>query len=492
MLACFIRNFFILLITIYTYFKLLNLTPNSRYIHIFLCSFSIIISTCTAVLFAHNQPLNWLTILLLFFLIIKFTTKTNLYITYVTSLFSFTLSFIAFNLSGLLSLLILSFLCYENYKIPWTLIRLFGGIIHFILIYYCFRIPRLKKGMTFLYHFPSNSIGSTICMIIIMIIILFGPTTDSSENFILFFYSFSLIFLLFLLYWWDYHLTQIYRKYIQKSELTSLELLLLEKSSELTYYKNEHDRLSSLIHKDNKIIPALTMAVTDFLKNVDTHSKEELKQLGSSLQTQLHLLYDEHIIFLDNCVQKSMPITSTGFASVNGVLMFMQKKATNAGIEFQFLFSNPLNAVIPSVISEKDFSHLLSDLLDNAIIAANAFPSGSIQIHMGIFDKIYTLKVSNTGNPFPIEVLQDLGINRHTTHKDSGGSGIGLMDIWKIKEDYSATLLIDEITASSSETTSTTINILFNKKKHFIIHTDRYKELTRHLNRPDLMILPKE
>ena len=135
-----------------------------------------------------------------------------------------------------------------------------------------------------------------------------------------------------------------------------------------------------------------------------------------------------------------------------------------AGIEFQFLLSHPLTAAIPSHSPEKEFSHLLSDLLENAIIAAKSSPSGTVQIHMGMFDKIYTLKVINTGNPFPIEVLQDLGINRHTTHKDSGGSGIGLMDIWKIKEDYSATLLIDEITASSSETTSTTINILFNNR----------------------------
>ena len=207
---------------------------------------------------------------------------------------------------------------------------------------------------------------------------------------------------------------------------------------------------------------------------------------------QLKILYDDCLEILTGYEKNLLPIPSTGFSSVNAVLIFMQKNAHQLGIRYQFMLTDSLSAIIPSVISEKDFSHLLSDLLDNAIIATKDSPSGTIQIHMGYFDSIYTLKIFNTGQPFAINVLQNLGINRHTTHHSSGGSGIGMMDLWQLKQKYLFTLLIDETTESGSQVPSTTINILFHKKNHFIIQTDRYKELVTSVNRLDLLILSKE
>ena len=128
---------------------------------------------------------------------------------------------------------------------------------------------------------------------------------------------------------------------------------------------------------------------------------------------QLKILYDDCLEILTGYEKNLLPIPSTGFSSVNAVLIFMQKNAHQLGIRYQFMLTDSLSEIIPSVISEKDFSHLLSDLLDNAIIAAKDSPSGTIQIHMGYFDSIYTLKIFNTGQPFAINVLQNLGINRH-------------------------------------------------------------------------------
>ena len=65
------------------------------------------------------------------------------------------------------------------------------------------------------------------------------------------------------------------------------------------------------------------------------------------------------------------------------------------------------------------------------------------------------------------------------------------MDIWSLKEKYKATLLINEITDESSSS-YTCINILFNHKNHYIIQSDRHKELSSYINRPDVMILAKD
>ena len=483
-----IRNFFVLSTAIYTYYKLLNI--DFRIKNFTILFFSITASIFSAYLFTSNSALNWLFVLILFFFIMQNKIKHSFATTYITCLFSFSFSYISFVFSTIITAFILFPFFRGHYKIP-VVIYILIGLLQLFLIFCCFQIPRLRKGMRFLYHIPSNNIGSSLCIFVTMIIIMFSQSKAYSESFVLICLSIFTGFAFLLIYWWNYHLTQTYKKYLKINESATLELLLLEKDAEITHLKTENDKLSKLIHKDNKILPSLTMAVEDFLQNADKLSFTELNQLGSSLQTQLSVLYNERLSILNRYEQDFYTLPSTGYASINGVLMFMQQKASQLKIQYQLIISDNPSTVIPDTISEKDFSHLLSDLLDNAIIAARNSYSGIVRIHMGYFDDIYTLKIFNTGQPFSIDVLQNLGINRYTTHENTGGSGIGLMDIWKLKEQYSFTLFIDETTINTHETPSTTINILFNTQNHYIIQTDRYKELISSINRPDLLILLK-
>ena len=45
-----------------------------------------------------------------------------------------------------------------------------------------------------------------------------------------------------------------------------------------------------------------------------------------------------------------------------------------------------------------------------------------------------SVEISDNGQPFLPEIFQDFGLKAHTTHAGNGGSGIGLMDIWKLKK----------------------------------------------------------
>ena len=180
------------------------------------------------------------------------------------------------------------------------------------------------------------------------------------------------------------------------------------------------------------------------------------------------------------------------FNSVNAILSYMQSLALKENIQYQLILFDDLTSTIPSEISEDDFVHILSDLLTNAINACRNTPSSAIQIYLGKFDDISTIRICNTGQIFHIDTLKNLGQSRHTTHADTGGSGIGLMDIWKIKERYAATMLIDEVTDTSSSQSTVCINILFNHKNHYIIQSDRHKELSAYINRPDIMIFSKD
>ena len=345
--------------------------------------------------------------------------------------------------------------------------------------------------MKFLFHLPSNNIGSSLCIFLIMLIIMLCESKTTVESFTLGFASLIVIIGFLLIYWWNYHITQTYRKFLRRNEIDSLTLLLEERNQEILYLKKENDKLAGIIHKDNKIIPSLSMAIIDSYENNTALDLSNL-ECDSSLYTKLKQLYDERCETLEKYHQEILHLPQTSFDSVNAVLSFMQSEALNAGIPYEVVLFDNLDSTIPAEITENDFTHILSDLLANAVNACRDIPSSSIQVYLGKMEGISITKICNTGNVFSMDALKNLGLARHTTHADTGGSGIGLMDIWKIKEKYKATLLIDEITSESSYEIHTHVNLLFNHKNHYIIQSDRHKELSRYINRPDIIILSKD
>lgn len=491
MLANITRNFFILTVAIYSFYKLLNLKFLTKQTTFFLILSSFIASFISSLLFISNLALNWFCILLLFFLLMKVSTKLRFSIIYVTTLFSFALSFIAFDLSGITVGLVLLPFQYGNYELSWFLIHLCGGVIHFLLLFCCFHIPRLKRGMTFLYHVPSNSIGSSFCLLTIMLFIIPSHSKTSGEKLIAYIYTLLFILGFLLIYWWNYHITQTYRRYLKKNEINSLNILLEEKNKEIEFLRNDNDRLARAIHKDNKIIPIICNAI---LESDDNRIPLDLSQweTDSPLSLKLKQLYNDRCEILEEQITPNKNVPQTAFEFTNATISFMYSEAKKANIPFQVVLYDNLNSTIPEIIKEDDFNHLLSDLLTNALNACANISDASIVSYLGKTEKTSTIRICNTGNIFHIETLKNLGICRHTTHPETGGSGIGLMDIWMLKEKYRATLLIDEITDGSSSEIYTCVNILFNHKNHYIIQSDRHKELSMYINRPDVMILGKE
>lgn len=491
MIENFIRIFFLLTTAIYTFYKLLNYKPANRFVQTKLITFSVLICTTSTLLSKTSHSFSLILTFCLFFLMMKIFEKQRIASTYITALFSFAFSFIVFYISIIATSILLSFFYYQEYKIPWLLTRILIGLIQFFLIYFCFRIPRLQKGMSFLYNLPSGNIGFTICFVTIMLYIMTGQIESLSDSIFMYFFSFGILSGFALIYWWNYHITQTYRKFLRKNELDSLSLLLEERNQEIAYLRSENDKLARIMHKDNKIIPALSMAVIDSYEN-ETDLDLSALETDSSLYMKLKQLYNERTEMLEKYQQEILHLPQTAFDSVNAVLSYIQSEALKAGIPYQVVLFDNLDSTIPNEIAEDDFTHILSDLLANAINACKGIPSASIQVYLGKMGEISTIRICNTGNVFHMETLKSLGLVRHTTHADTGGSGIGLMDIWTIKQRYSATLLIDEIIGTDTSSTHTCINILFNRKNHYIIQSNRHKELSTYINRPDILIISKE
>ncbi len=487
-----IRIFSILTSAVYIFYKLLNYNLSETRILLRSIFVSIPISLTSFLFFSENQSINWTFLLLMFFAIMSLINKTPITVIYSTSLFSFAFSFIIYSLSGIISSLLFALIYYGNYNLPWLLIHVTVCFIHFTITYSIFCIPRLQKGMNFIYHIPSGNIGSSICLFIIMAVLMLSQVYDTIGTWTLKTILFTLFFFFLLVYWWNYHLTQTYRKYLKKNEINSLNNLVLEKDTEIQRLKEEHDRLAHLIHKDNKLLPAFILAITDFLENKNNLPSDELKNYGNSLKNQLELLYDERMKSVVENPQSFLSLPLTNLSSVDAVLSFMHKRTLKENTQFQLILSDDISTLTSNIIAEKDLTLILSELLENALYASKSIPNANIQTHLGIYDEMFTIRVSNTGKSFEIDTLQNLGITKHTSHQATGGSGTGMMDIWMLKEQYHATLIIDEHNTASETSVQTSISILFNGKNHYIIHSDRYKDLIKSINRPDILILSKE
>lgn len=267
---------------------------------------------------------------------------------------------------------------------------------------------------------------------------------------------------------------------------------LNNKLLEIETLKVDNERLAKLIHKDNKLIPAMHMAVTDFLENIDKLPTEELLVHGQELSAQLHKMAADRQGILNEAQSKTNDLPLTGIHTVDGVLSYMETCATKENITYKLHIDENIKELIISSISEENLCHLLSDLIENAIIATRySKNSKQIKIHLGTLKNSLLLEISDSGKEFDIETYQHFGYEKHTTHAEHGGSGIGLMDIWKIKKHNKISLQIYEYLPDSNAYTKK-ISLVFDRKNHFLMQTYRYKEIISSLTRADLYVFPYE
>ena len=133
-----------------------------------------------------------------------------------------------------------------------------------------------------------------------------------------------------------------------------------------------------------------------------------------------------------------------------------------------------------------DFVHLLSDLLENAIIATRYAKGQSIELSLQILKGTPAISVSDSGIPFEINTLMKFGICEASTHTDEGGTGIGLIDIWSFKKKYHASLVIEELDNSIY---SKRLSLLFDGKNKYLIISNRFQQIISSQTRADLLVI---
>ena len=484
MLNIIIKHFFIYICCIYIYRHLQNNhTRNNFEIPISIVfSFSLALFTAIVKDFFPTF-VNILPIIILWIMHSAISAQPK--VSFVTTMIAFAISYGFYILSCFTLAIILSIFHFDDpRKVP--LYSLFyAGIIEQFLLVFLFRQKRFRKGMPFLFATKLLNIGMIVCLSF-LVLLTYLQTSDISRLWVNILYSILLVIsLAALIFWWQAQLTKSYLHKLQLLELESLRKELEETSREMAHLKKQNEELGRLIHKDNKLIPAMETAVIDFLS---ASVQKENNTIGQSLISQLKELSGSRREILDEVSAARSHHFATGVPALDTMLTYFDRRAEARKMEFTVNVTPDLKAYVPSRISSDDITHLLADLLENAIIAVTPCTSRKIRLQIYPYRKWFVIELSDTGIPFQTESLLQFGIQRLTTHKDSGGSGIGLMDIWKLKEKYHASIHITEYPDSSPF--SKRITFLLDHRNQYLIRTWRCEELKAESRRTDLCILP--
>lgn len=481
-----IKYFFIFLNSFYLYKKLLSINmSNFR----FNTLFSLFILTMVTTFCRLSNPLLCVIFsyeLFFFTILLCFGTKFKL--GFFASLIAFCLSHTIFIFSSLICALILYPFSHNDPYRPDFFSFLCSGFISFCLTCTLFRFKRIQKGIKYIYTPILINIVSVVgvFMIISLTIIQLFSSPDNRIKLIPFYIVIVALIFFFL---WQRQIKCYYNSKLRKLELESLRQELEEKNATIRKLSDDNDSLARIIHKDNKLIPAMLTAVTEYLDPENIRTDAEREAQGKALADQLKELAKDRMGILGESTHTDRTLPLTGHAAVDAMLSYMKKRADMAGIRYEVKLHPDFASRIGPEISEADLSHLLSDLIENAIIATNSAEHKSLLVHLGILYDAPTVEVSDSGIPFAPEVYQDFGLQKHSTHLGEGGSGIGLMDIWELKKKYAASLHIYEYPPETAPFTKK-LSMVFDHKKHYLIRSYRPEEIVKLQARSDLYILP--
>ena len=404
----------------------------------------------------------------------------NIKSTFIVTVISYGISYALLMACIFLTSTILYFLHYLYNFDYISVLTIFSAILALFITQHLTSVKRFKSGMPFLYSKINNIKGIILATIMFLsdLYIHYAPSNLYSSAALIQFLA--CLLLIPFIAWWRSQLTKSYRQYLKDAETQELR-------AKVEQLSEDNQRLSQIVHKDNKLITAMTSSVLNFVEQSPDYSPEHLAAYSQSLHKELLSLSSHR---QDSLSRLSGTVTGqfhTGYMMLDSVLNLQAKQAKDCAIAFSVAYNADFFTKVFSFIDEEQLTHIVADLVQNAIIATKEMSNKSVDISFVLSPHAPSIQISDSGESFPIVVLNNLGQQRCSQHLHDGGSGIGLMDIWTLKNTAKATLLIEEFPDGAKFTKR--IHLIFDKKNRYLIISDRKEELSAKLHRPDVLLL---
>lgn len=484
MIELLIRHFAIILSSLYTYARLLNLKRSPRQILIS-SLFSLCLSVATCLIKLHFSYISFLSMIVFTFVFTTWKTKTRIELSVTTTVLSFAICYVIYFFSSVLTSGVF-WLFDVELSVSLIYLTACSSLLLLLMIRLPFLSRRLKNGMPFLIKKGGGNAGVIISVILLCCGILLSNNKDMRLIYVvpLFMIIFGAVFMLI---WWRSRLTREYIETLRSNEIKDLREMLLKKEDQIECLEQNNQALAKIIHRDNKLIPAMELAVRDFLKSAEQMEQTELKRHGQEILRQLKELSGERSGIIEEYQFQCKTLPKTKVYSVDTLISYMFNKSKGYRVKFDLAILGSIKYMAEKVIPESDLNTVLADLCENAILAAKDSERKSVLLVIGISDGCYSIDVFDSGLPFEIDTLANLGLEKITTRAESGGSGIGLATTFEIKEAYNASFIIEEYN-SDGQLFTKKVSLKFDNLNQYLVITKRDDAVKASSQRADLTV----
>lgn len=325
-------------------------------------------------------------------------------------------------------------------------------------VYFLLQSKRIKSGLTHIGDFGEKDAGIYLSLMLILTAtaFIYYSQKDASSVFstatmlLTFFFFFSLVF------WIRYEIHTVYLNRQREADFARMEEDLRIAEQEITILRQDNERLASVIHRDNKLIPAMVTSVRQCVSSVALPKKENASALSAEnlIETAMQLedIYARRMAAVEQYECHDHLLKKTGIVSLDAILSYMQRLASAQSIRFTLTADPDLPELLAqSSVNRRHFGTMLADLTENALIAVqDSDGAKAVSVTIGRDQKEHLfLAVSDSGAPFAPEVLKLMGKKRITTHRETGGSGIGLMTLFELLKEYHASFCLQNYTDKS-------------------------------------------
>lgn len=474
---------FINILTYFIFIKLTDYGDNDKLKTLAILIISIIEASLEVFLVQYIPVLPVLIVMYLIhgFVISKITNNKFSYSIIVT-LASFSITYLVYTISVVIVAIILM-LIEPDFPINSIYSLMLIICVEILLINRIFRIKRLKNGITFLKDNKKlNNIGIIGFAFIGITIIIYSIVSNTSE-----WQSGTYLFLgiviesICMFIWIKQKITKCYKQKLKEKTIEELENEIKEKDKEIKNILEENQRIATINHKYSNRIKALegfsnkVMSKPEIVENMKVEFGDEFL----NFEKQVQKLSKEYTMEMEKNIENKIP--KTGIFGIDNILEYMNQEATKSNIKFNVKINGNINYMIENIVEQSRLETMLGDHIKDAIIAINSSnnTNKNILLILGIIDEHYEVCIYDTGIEFEISTLLKLGLEQITTHKATGGSGIGFMTTFETLKSTKASLIIEEKHPMNKTDYTKAVRISFDGKNEYRINTYRAEEIRK-------------
>lgn len=444
-----IKYFFIIFCACYAYLCMLKPPCRHSVIKAAPVILSCALSALTFLIHSYAPPVCIPGMLILSFLSFTIAFRIPWKVSASAALLSYGCSYLFFAVCAIVLSVIEVFLSkwFDCFKIM-PFLALLLGLLQFLGIVCLFHTRRLSRGLPFLWDLGSSYTGTFISISILTAVSFLSLNNDI--HFIYFVLIFSIVIWgIALLFWWKERITKKYLDQVNARTAQEFEETISAKDSEIAYLREQNNALAKMIHKDNKLIPAMEYSVQKLFRSAESSENISFREEALKLLKELEQIFQDRSGLLRDYELTGKQLPPTGIVSVDILLAYMLQKSAKQNISFDVIIPEDIQSMTERINCE-DLRTLLADLLENALIAVSESEQRKVLLIIENKDGVYTVDVYDSGPSFSLEVLSNFGSRPVTTHKNSGGSGIGLMTISELCTKYHAVFAVEDLTENSS------------------------------------------